>query len=54
MVKTEKNYAFIDSQNLHLGIKSLGWIIFGRNWSLKMKKHRKRTGPFKVLFLVDS
>ncbi|HLD26459.1 MAG TPA: hypothetical protein VJB63_00660 [Patescibacteria group bacterium] len=25
--KTKKIYAFIDSQNLHLGVKSQGWIL---------------------------
>lgn len=31
MKKTENNYAFIDSQNLYLGIKKLGWEIdFGK------------------------
>src|SRR5438045_3316091 len=27
MNKTNKNYAFIDSQNLNLGVSSLGWKI---------------------------
>ena len=27
MKKTEKNYAFIDSQNLNLGIQKLGWKL---------------------------
>ncbi len=27
MNKREKNYAFIDGQNLHLGIQSLGWRL---------------------------
>ena len=27
MYKKEKNYAFIDSQNLNLGVKSLGWSL---------------------------
>jgi uncharacterized LabA/DUF88 family protein len=27
MEKKEKNYAFIDSQNLNLGIRSLGWKL---------------------------
>ena len=34
MKKKEYNYAFIDSQNLNLGIKDLGW-------SLDLKKFRK-------------
>lgn len=27
MVKRESNYAFIDGQNLHLGIQNLGWRL---------------------------
>lgn len=27
MKKPQNNYAFIDSQNLHLSIKSLGWSL---------------------------
>ena len=27
MRKTENNYAFIDSQNLNLGVKSQGWKL---------------------------
>jgi hypothetical protein len=27
MKKKENNYAFIDSQNLHLGIQKLGWKL---------------------------
>ena len=27
MTKADKNYAFIDAQNVHQGIQSLGWII---------------------------
>lgn len=27
MAKLQNNYAFIDSQNLHLGIKAAGWLL---------------------------
>jgi len=27
MEKRLNNYAFIDSQNLHLGVKKLGWLL---------------------------
>ena len=27
MQKTENNFAFIDSQNLHLSIRELGWDL---------------------------
>ena len=32
MKPTKKNYAFIDSQNLHLGIKSQGWELDWRKF----------------------
>jgi len=31
MTKQTNNYAFIDSQNLHLGIKELGWKLKYKN-----------------------
>jgi hypothetical protein len=31
MTKAQNNYAFIDSQNLNLSIRELGWILdFGK------------------------
>jgi uncharacterized LabA/DUF88 family protein len=36
-MKKENNYAFIDAQNVHLGIKSLGWDL---DWS-KFRIHLK-------------
>ena len=37
MKSKENNYAFIDSQNLNLGIKSLGWKIDWRKLRIFMK-----------------
>jgi len=36
-IKNKKVYAFIDANNLNLGIKSLGWKLEYRG---KTKKHR--------------
>jgi len=33
-----KNYAFIDSQNLHLGIQSLGWRLDYRKFRVYLKE----------------
>ena len=33
-----KNYAFIDSQNLHLGIQSLGWKLDYRKFRVYLKE----------------
>ncbi len=38
MQKTERNYAFIDSQNLNLGIKSLGWKLDYRKFRVYLKE----------------
>ena len=40
MKKKENNYAFIDSQNLNLGIEKLGWKL-----EYTKEKHRLRTEP---------
>jgi len=37
MNKKENNYAFIDSQNLNLGIKDLGWTLDFRKFRIYLK-----------------
>ena len=37
MVETQKIYAFIDSQNLNLGVRSLGWELDYRKFRLYLK-----------------
>jgi len=37
MVKAKPNYAFIDSQNLNLGVRSLGWTLDFRKFRLYLK-----------------
>lgn len=37
MQKPLKNYAFIDSQNLNLGIKTLGWILDWKKFRVYLK-----------------
>ena len=34
----ENNYAFIDSQNLNLGIKSLGWKLDFKKFRIYLKE----------------
>ena len=36
-----KNYAFIDAQNVHLGIKSLGWKIDWKKFRVYLKDKYK-------------
>ncbi len=37
MASTDHNYAFIDSQNLNLGVKSAGWDLDFRKFRLYLK-----------------
>jgi uncharacterized LabA/DUF88 family protein len=36
-MNTKPNYAFIDSQNLNLGVRSLGWLLDYRKFRLYLK-----------------
>ena len=53
MKKPGNNYAFIDSQNLNLGIQKLGWkldyrkfrVYLKEKYNIQKKKHRLRTEP---------
>ena len=43
MEKQENNFAFIDSQNLNLGIQSLGWKLDYRRFRIYLKEKYKVT-----------
>ncbi len=45
-MKNPTVYAFIDSQNLHLGIKSLGWKIDYRKFYIYLKEKYKVSNSF--------
>lgn len=38
MLKKQNNYAFIDSQNVHRGIKSLGWELDWKRFRIYLKE----------------
>ncbi|MGB7957875.1 MAG: hypothetical protein WCF77_03495 [Minisyncoccia bacterium] len=38
MRHTENNYAFIDGQNLHLGIKKMGWKLDYKKFRIYLKE----------------
>lgn len=38
MFKKENNFAFIDSQNLNLGIQSLGWLLDFKKFRIYLKE----------------
>lgn len=38
MQKPLKNYAFIDSQNVHLGIKNMGWALDWKKFRIYLKE----------------
>jgi len=46
MQKEENNFAFIDSQNLNLGIQSLGWKLDHRRFRIYLKKKYKTTTAY--------
>ena len=48
----EPNYAFIDSQNLNLGVKSLGWKVDYRKLRLYLKNKYKVEKAFIFIGLV--
>ena len=43
MKKQENNFAFIDSQNLNLGIQSLGWKLDYRRFRIYLKEKYRAT-----------
>jgi uncharacterized LabA/DUF88 family protein len=46
MKKEENNFAFIDSQNLNLGIQSLGWKLDHRRFRIYLKEKYKITTAY--------
>jgi uncharacterized LabA/DUF88 family protein len=38
MLKQENNYAFIDGQNVNLGIKSLGWLLDFKKFRIYLRE----------------
>jgi uncharacterized LabA/DUF88 family protein len=47
-----KNYAFIDSQNVHLGIKSLGWKLDWKRFRVYLKDKYNVTNAYMFLGFV--
>jgi len=39
MKKPQTNYAFIDGNNLHLGVADLGWVLDYRRFSVYLREH---------------
>jgi uncharacterized LabA/DUF88 family protein len=52
MSQTANNYAFIDSQNLNLGVRSLGWRIDYKKFRLYLKNKYQVTQAFMFIGLV--
>ncbi len=49
MKKTSNNYAFIDSQNLNMGIKNLGWELDSRRFRVYLQE---KYGVTKALLFI--
>lgn len=52
VTKDQNNYAFIDSQNLNLGVRSLGWRVDYRKLRLYLKNKYKVEKAFMFIGLV--
>lgn len=54
MDKQENNFAFIDSQNLNLGIKSLGWKLSHRRFRIYLKEKYKVSTAYLFIGYIPS
>lgn len=52
--KKSQNYAFIDSQNLNLGVRSSGWKIDYRKFRLYLKNKFNVTQAFMFIGLISN
>ena len=53
-MSVKNNYAFIDSQNLNLGVRSLGWKIDYKKFRLYLKNKYNVDKAFFFIFLVSN
>lgn len=54
MKKPKTNYAFIDSQNLNLGVRSQGWRIDYKRFRLYLKNKYNIKQAFMFIGMVNS
>ena len=50
----ENNYAFIDSQNLHLGIRALGWKLDYRKFKIYLKEKYRVNKAYLFIGFIPS
>ena len=53
MLRPQTNYAFIDSQNLNLSIRSLGWVIDFHKFRIHLKEKYGVGKAFLFIGFVD-
>lgn len=53
MIPKENNYAFIDSQNLNLSIRELGWKLDWRRFRIYLKEKYNVTKAFLFIGFVE-
>ena len=53
MYSKENNYAFIDSQNLNLGVKSLGWDLDFKKFRIHLRETHGITNAFLFIGYVQ-
>jgi uncharacterized LabA/DUF88 family protein len=50
----KENYAFIDAQNVHLGIKSLGWDLDWKRFRVYLNDKYKVTTPYLFIGYIQT
>ncbi len=53
MNNTENNFAFIDSQNVYLAVKSLGWKIDWKRFRIYLHEHYSVTKAFLFIGYIE-
>ncbi|GAC1392159.1 MAG: NYN domain-containing protein [Candidatus Saccharimonadales bacterium] len=53
-MNNKSNFAFIDSQNLNMGVRSLGWKLDYRKFRLYLKNKYNVTDAFVFIGLIDN
>ena len=53
MLKKEKNYAFVDSQNLNLAIRALGWQLDFKRFRVYLREKYGVTKAFLFIGYVE-
>lgn len=53
MLKNENNYAFIDGQNLNLGVREIGWMVYYRKFRVYLHEKLSVTKAYYFIGYVE-